>query len=189
MDYKLIVFARPPLLGKVKTRLAATLGSKKALNIYNQLLDLTLKIAKNSKFTFTVYWSEKQDNVSICQRGNDLGERMYNAFKSESKSTSSLCLIGTDTPHISTAIIEQAFKELKNSDIVFGPSKDGGYYLIGCKGIPPKSLFLNKTWSHNQVLSNALHVCRKLDLKVVLLDSLLDIDTEDDYNSWQNTNE
>ncbi len=187
MKNTLIVFARNPELGKVKTRLSATLGGAKTLIIYKKLLAHTLFIAANTKATVKTYWSKKNNKAQRhYQTGNDLGERMYNALTTELKLTAKVCLVGTDTPTLNAAIIEDAFKALEETDIVFGPALDGGYYLVACKITPPQTLFLNKQWSHSTVLQEAITACQLLDLKVHLLPTLMDIDTEEDYKKWQN---
>ncbi len=184
MSKSLIVFARTPELGKVKTRLAASLGTKKALVIYKKLLTGTLSITANINANINIYWSEKAPNNKY-QIGNDLGERMHHAILTEMSKPHKVCLIGTDTPTLTPTLIKQAFNKLAKYDIVFGPAKDGGYYLVACKAPPPKELFLHKKWSHNNVLTEALEICKLNNLTVSLLPVLMDIDTEEDYHKWQ----
>ncbi len=189
MNKILIIFARKPELGKVKTRLAKDVGDKKALSIYTQLLTQTRAIAIKVDAELKLYWTGEIDSDNdYYQKGNDLGERMYNALVSET-TNGKICLIGTDTPTLTPEIVENAFIALENFDIVFGPSVDGGYYLVASNAAAPKELFINKTWSHNQVLEDALKVCNKLNLSVKLMPALLDIDTIDDYNEWQSIKE
>lgn len=188
MKNTLIVFARTPELGKVKTRLAKDIGNLKALAIYTALLNKTLDTGAKVKATLAVYWTVKHDNQNgFLQVGNDLGERMHYAISTEITKFDKVCLIGTDTPQISSTIIEQVFSALNTVDIIFGPSLDGGYYLVAIKTAPPLELFIGKQWSHQKVLEDALNICNTLDLKVKLLPPLLDIDTVSDYNKWQQT--
>ncbi len=186
MNKSLIVFARVPEIGKVKSRLAASLGVKKALVIYKKLLNNTLSVAIKANANVNIYWSEKMPNDRY-QIGNDLGERMYHSILTEMNKPHKVCLIGTDTPSLTPTIIEQAFNKLAKYDIVFGPAKDGGYYLVACKAHPPKELFLHKKWSHANVLTEAMETCKLHNLTVSLLPVLMDIDTEDDYCKWQAT--
>lgn len=190
MNNTLIIFARRPELGKVKTRLAKGVGKEKALSIYSQLLEKTIDAAGKSGSHVKLYWSEgvEQGSKNKIQTGADLGERMYNALTTEFDNDK-ICLVGTDTPELSSTIITQAFNALVDADVVFGPSKDGGYYLVGTKTAIPKDLFINKNWSHQNVLTDALTTCKHLKLKVALLPTLLDIDTIDDYNEWIKTKE
>ena len=185
MRNTLIVFARKPQRGKVKTRLANTIGIEKAFSTYKQLLNNTLEIAKKAQAQLKVYWSESTNYTDgVIQKGNDLGERMYNAFVSELNGESKVCLLGSDVPYITVEIIDKSFEHLGTNDIVFGPSKDGGYYLVALKTNPPSELFLNKKWSHDKVLEDALEVCKRNNLKVHLMQTLLDIDTKEDYEEW-----
>ena len=187
MKNVLIIFARVPKLGQVKTRLADKIGKKKALKVYKYLLNRTINIKVLSNIEVKTYWTDKETDSNYYQIGNDLGERMYNALTDESKKGNKVCLVGTDTPELTSLIIEQAYQELDTQDVVFGPSIDGGYYLVGFKNKPLSALFLNKVWSHKKVLNDALATCDSLNLKVGLLPPLLDIDTIEDYNKWNNT--
>ncbi len=187
MNKILIIFAKKPKLGKVKTRLAKSIGTKKALDIYIQLLDYTIEQSKHVNATTKIYWFGNNGfSTENIQTGNDLGERMYNALSNEIMQNK-VCLVGTDTPFLTSAIIEMAFNALEKFDMVFGPSKDGGYYLVASKVSIPKDLFFDKSWSHSMVLKDALKVCDKLNLSVKLMPPLLDIDTVKDYNEWKNT--
>jgi len=190
MDNKLVVFARKPELGKVKTRLANFLGDKSTLRIYKYLLKNTQNIAHKTTAIVKTYWSSKNEpKVGYLQKGSDLGERMFNALSNELETSTKVCLIGTDTPQITPNIIEKAFLLLADNNIVFGPSTDGGYYLVGLKNNVPNELFLNKKWSHKNVLKEALETCSKLQLTVALLPPLMDIDTIEDYKNWVKSNE
>ncbi|MCF6360037.1 MAG: TIGR04282 family arsenosugar biosynthesis glycosyltransferase [Cyclobacteriaceae bacterium] len=185
MNNILIVFARKPELGKVKTRLAKSVGDKKALHIYSMLLTKTLKTAKKSIGLLKTYWSSSNGvNTQFLQRGNDLGERMFNALKDQINPSTKVCLIGADSPQLTPEIIKKAYQLLETNDIIYGPSLDGGYYLVAIKGVVPKELFINKKWSHSKVLEEALETCEALHLKVELLPQLADIDTVEDYNGW-----
>lgn len=185
MRNTVIVFARKPVRGKVKTRLAKTIGIEKAFSTYKQLLDNTLETAKKAQAKLKVYWSESTNYTDgVIQEGNDLGERMYNAFINELNGENKVCLLGTDVPYITGEIIDKSFAALDTNDIVFGSSKDGGYYLVALKKTPPKELFIGKEWSHNKVLKDALEVCKKYGLKIYFTPTLLDIDTEEDFNEW-----
>ena len=189
MNKTLIIFARKPELGKVKTRLAKITGASKALEIYTALLNRTINTSNEANVDLKIYWSELSSKIKgKLQEGNDLGERMYNALKGESNSAK-VCLIGTDVPSLSKLIIDEAFEALDTCDYVFGPAKDGGYYLVGINAAPAKELFLQKRWSHNLVLTEALNTCQALKLTVKLLPVLQDVDTIDDYNEWKNSTE
>ena len=112
------------------------------------------------------------------QSGEDLGERMYNAFKSGfQKGYKKIIIIGSDIYDLNSETIEEAFAELENSDYVIGPAADGGYYLLGMKSIS-KEIFINKEWGTNSVLKDTLNNLR--DKKVKLLQIKNDIDVYED---------
>lgn len=189
MKKELLIFVKNPVEGKVKTRLAATVGNTIALDVYNQLMVHTEKCTRATAFHKTVYYGDVITTNDIwrdelydknVQQGHDLGERMYNAFdKAFANGMQQVAIIGSDCFEITTEIIEDAFKRLEYNDVVLGPALDGGYYLLAMKVNHP-SLFENISWSTNQVLSQTLVQCKKLGLKIAQLPILSDIDTEDD---------
>ena len=92
-------------------------------------------------------------------------------------------LIGTDVPEITDVILNDAFQKLSEHDVVLGPAKDGGYYLIGMNENLP-SLFENMKWSNEKVLDITLERISKLGKSFYLLEELIDIDTEEDLREW-----
>ena len=119
------------------------------------------------------------------QDGYDLGERMHNAFQNSiTDENSKTILIGSDCLQLNTWHIKSACEALNNNDVVFGPAKDGGYYLIALKK-PVKELLIGRNWSHGQVLKDALKTISDLGLKVHLLEELSDIDTYEDWLSFK----
>ena len=191
MKQALMIFAKNLVYGKVKTRLAATLGNDLALSIYKQLLSYTHHITFALPFDKIVFYSdfiekddiwEKENFQKQIQIGNDLGERIENAFYyAFNEDNDRVVIIGTDCIEITPAIIIKAFGSLKNYDVVIGPAEDGGYYLLGLKKINVE-LFKNISWSTEDVLNQTLSICKKLNLKAFLLPILSDIDNEEDYN-------
>lgn len=187
-DRGLIIFIKNPELGKVKTRLAADIGDLKALNIYKQLLAHTRTVTSQSNATNYLYYSNSisDDNWSSdtfrknLQSGDDLGERMLNAFDEVLKEKSQTVIIGSDCAQLSTEVLNQAFESLNDHDIVIGPTYDGGYYLIGMNSIHP-SLFLNMEWSVPDVFDNTLGKIQRLSLSFKVLETLADIDTSEDW--------
>lgn len=195
-----IIFAKYPENGKVKTRLASTLGERFATDFYKVCAEHTfkeiLKVNKNSTRHF-LFYSDKNDRGKIKkwthsnfllfnQQGKDLGDKMFNAFQSVFKNgVSKSIIIGTDLPDISSYIINDAFELLNESDVVLGPATDGGYYLLGMKKII-KELFLDLPWSTDKLFRQTLEVINKLNLQVSILPELSDIDTESDLNNWIN---
>ena len=110
----------------------------------------------------------------------DLGLRMKAAFNELLPVHSSVRLIGTDIPHLSTDLLEESILYLKNTDVILGPSDDGGYYLIGMKK-PNDYLFQNMTWSIDTVLSETIQRISINNKTYHLLKTLPDIDTADDW--------
>jgi len=183
----LIIFTRNPELGKCKTRLATTIGDANALNIYKFLLMHTVEITtqlKADKFVFysDTIWKEDIWNRQVfrkkVQQGEDLGQRMANAFQELFKmGYKEIVIIGSDMHDLYQEDIEEAFQALETFDYVLGPSEDGGYYLLGMNHFNEK-LFKNKSWGTDTVLRDTL-----IDLKnehLQLLEERNDIDVYDD---------
>src|SRR5690606_16244847 len=149
----LMIFTRNPELGKVKTRLAKTTGNKAALEIYKFLLHHTFTITNRLNCDKIVYYSDTVNQNDIWnlnyqkreQKGDDLGERMLNAFSENLRNYDKVIIIGSDIYELKTEHIEQAFQKLNNHNVVIGPAKDGGYYLLGLKSLKPE-IFKNKNW-------------------------------------------
>ena len=190
----LIIFARNPQLGQVKSRLARTVGPDKALHIYRLLLDKTCQVALDSNSDKMVYYSDRIEQEDIwdsqifrkaVQSNGDLGIRMLNAFhRAFEDGYDKAVIIGTDCFELSPQIINTAFEQLNKSDIVIGPALDGGYYLLGMKTLHSE-VFINKNWSTPSVLRDTLRDIRKLGLKPRLLPLLNDVDAEEDLNGLE----
>lgn len=185
----LIIFVKNPELGKVKTRLAATIGEEEALNVYKQLLKHTLQITTALTTDKVVFYSDfvdhfdKWDNAVFekhPQEGRELGERMDHAFQwAFGKGYESVCIIGSDCYELETHTIKDAFNRLKTNEVVIGPSLDGGYYLLGMKQ-PHPFLFKNKHWSTGSVLKETIRDIESHNLSACLLSVLRDVDVESD---------
>ena len=185
----LIIFYRNPRFGKVKTRLAATVGNEKALEIFRKLAVHTKNTTQNISVDKIVFYTESIDLMDIwpngiylkaLQRGTDLGERMNNAFEESFQSGyNAVCIIGTDCYELTPEVIEEAFHALASSDAVIGPARDGGYYLLGLRK-PDPDIFSNKEWGTPTVLHDTLRVFELSGLQYVKLKELNDVDTEDD---------
>ncbi|HIP37318.1 MAG TPA: glycosyltransferase [Crocinitomix sp.] len=186
----LIVFVKNFNLGKVKTRLAKTIGDKKALDIYKQLVSITQNAILDVNVDKHIYFSEHineklwgTNDLKFVQEGHHLGEKMLNAINRGFKQGyKHIILIGSDLPDISATIIQQAFTYLKVSDYVFGPATDGGYYLIGMKE-HSAFIFKNKPWSTPQLLNTTLVEIEQKQKRYTLLLPFNDIDTYEDFKS------
>ncbi|MDU8885155.1 TIGR04282 family arsenosugar biosynthesis glycosyltransferase [Yeosuana sp. MJ-SS3] len=185
----LIIFVKNIKLGKVKTRLAKTIGNKAAFEIYKILVDKTEKATEKLPMKKHIYFSDViidskwiGDNKTI-QNGSDLGARMKNAFKDGlKKGFKKIVLIGSDLPDIDESIIKKAFKVLNFKDTVFGPAEDGGYYLIGMKQLYTH-VFDNKPWSESHLLEATLQELKSNNISFGLTETLNDIDTFEDLKS------
>jgi hypothetical protein len=188
-DNALIVFMKNPVRGKVKTRLAATLGNDKALQVYLDLVDYTREVLTEVKADIWLFYSDylqENDNWSPIaaqkrtQLGADLGVRMKNAFREVFAAPyKHAAIIGTDCPELTPVIINKGFEQLTNCELVMGPAQDGGYYLLGLNA-PNEWLFENKPWSTNQVAKLTLQAAEERQLNYELLPMLRDVDTEKD---------
>jgi len=185
----LLIFTKNPALGKGKSRLAETIGQENALFIFKELIYHTASITQPIDCEKRVYFSDEiGDNTYFSdtyfdkrvQQGTDLGERMRNAFvEATDDGFEEIVLIGSDCYELTQEEIEKAFSILTHSDFVFGPAKDGGYYLIGTRTTFTK-VFDNKTWSTSTVLYEAIREVEGADLSYGELATLSDVDYEED---------
>lgn len=186
----LIIFTKNPELGKCKTRLAKSIGDTAALEVYKKLLQHTAKVTQDLSADKAVFYNIEpidQDDFSSTyfskktQRGDDLGEKMSNAFQGGFQNNyEKVVIIGSDLYDLQTRDIDEAFLQLTHNDYVIGPAKDGGYYLLGMKKFTPE-VFQEINWSTATVLKETLHILK--NKKVALLTQKNDIDTIDDIKN------
>lgn len=186
----LIIFVKNPELGKVKTRLAKSIGDKAALDVYKKLIVTTEKATVSLQVDRHIYFSDKISNDywkndhKKVQQGIDLGERMCNAFKNGFESGfDRIILIGSDLPGISKEIISEAFYKLQETAVIFGPSQDGGYYLVGMNKLH-LCIFKNMPWSTSNLLDKTLEKLYEKNVAVSLMQTLNDIDTFEDLKEY-----
>ena len=183
----LLIFTRNPELGKVKTRLAKTIGNEKALEIYILLLQKTKETTEHLACDKAVYYSVKIRKNDIWnenkyqkhqQNGENLGVRMENAFiNAFDTGYEKVLIIGSDLFDLTPKHINDAFKKLDSNDVIIGPAEDGGYYLLGMKKNHPL-IFKNKEWGTSSVRKDTLNDLKNSSL--FLLEELNDIDVYDD---------
>lgn len=186
-----MIFVKNPALGKVKTRLAQSIGDEKALQIYLYLLKFTHQITKNLTCDKAVFYSdfieqhdlwENETYQKYLQSGSHLGERMYQAFEvSFRKGYEKILIIGSDCLELNPEIIQTGFQSLDNQDVVIGPAKDGGYYLLGMK-TPLRFIFENKTWSSPTVFEDTIRDLTHHHISYATLPVLSDVDHEEDLD-------
>ena len=182
----LLVFCKNPEIGKVKTRLAASIGPEKALAVYQLLLKKTAATLSELEIDIHLYYTGdpiKNDVFELPkvtkkkQTVGNLGERMYHAFTDGFTTHSPVLIIGTDLWSLEALDIQNAINALAKKEVVIGPSKDGGYYLLGLNRMIP-SLFRNKKWGANSVLSDTCQDIAETQLQLLVEKN--DIDTLED---------
>src|SRR2546426_863205 len=156
MKEKLVVFVRAPRIGQVKTRLASAIGKAAALEAYKALVDRLLKNLKsllNVELRFTPDRADAEFDRWL-QRGwhlapqgeGDLGQRLIRAFEqSFAAGSQRVVVIGSDCPAVAAHDIKSAWRSLLTHDVVLGPARDGGYWLVGFRG-PQPWVFVNIPW-------------------------------------------
>jgi rSAM/selenodomain-associated transferase 1 len=188
----LIIFAKAPALGRVKSRLACGIGEGAALAFYRTALRRLLKrVAKDRRWRTvlavtpdgaaddTRRWPQR--TARIAQGGGDLGARMARAFRTMPKGA--VVIIGADIPAIRAGHIAEAFAALGTSDFVFGPARDGGYWLIGAKGAARvTAMFRGVRWSTEHALADTRASLARW--KIATIETLDDIDDAKAYRRF-----
>ena len=198
----LLIFAREPVLGRVKTRLSAGIGAAAALAVYRELLALTAAAVAAAQVPATVWLAEAPAGAAAAPAAlprpewpglpwrvqppaDSLGARMAHAFGAAfGAGAGRVVIIGTDCPDLSEALLTRAFDQLLTHNLVIGPAEDGGYYLLGMNKVEAE-LFKNKRWSTAAVLPETLADAARLGLRVALLPTLSDIDSAADLAAWR----
>ncbi len=190
----LIIFAKTPVKGRVKTRLQKNLSQTNVLKLYKEFLLQTVCLTekvKDCKKIIACYPDKNHPYFKtlakrfgfhlIRQNGRGLGERMKNAITDFlNNGYKKVLIIGCDSPTLPKEYIEAAFKILDKKRLVIGPSCDGGYYLIGVRGAAPP-VFNNIKWGTKDVLKETLRrIPKKMLLSFHLLPFWYDVDTSDD---------
>jgi rSAM/selenodomain-associated transferase 1 len=200
MTALLIIFAKEPRPGQVKTRLSPPLSPEAAAQLYHCfLLDILDEMALVAEVSLTVAFSPETaqgffrqlappETGLFPQEGADLGQRMARAFaRSFAAGFGPVLLRGSDVPDLPAALVSEAIAVLAagQAQVVLGPATDGGYHLVGLTE-PQPGLFQGPVWSSRTVLADTLRLARQLGLRVHLLDPWPDIDTCDDLRTFLN---
>jgi rSAM/selenodomain-associated transferase 1 len=196
MPNHLLIFARHPVLGQGKTRLASAIGAAAALEVYDELLAHTRTAADGVAAVKTLWLAGEAPASGSAfaqwvgyapqpQPAGDLGQRMHQAFlMAFAAGATAAVVIGTDCPELTSAHLAEAFRQLATHDVVVGPALDGGYYLLGMRQLVP-DFFVNKLWSTPFVLGETLADANRLGLRVARLPPLADVDTAKDLAAWR----
>ena len=183
MNRAILIFSKSADSGRVKTRLRPSLSEAQCLSLHIAFLKDT--IAKCSLVEANIFlYLEGSGNLPFdpcvpvrLQRGRDLGDRMRNAFAKSLERYQKVLIVGTDSPVVPPDNLDRAFQGLDSHDIVLGPAKDGGYYLIALKKVIP-TVFAGIPWGTPEVLQKTL---RKLEHNQVLtLPPSFDVDEPPD---------
>ncbi len=202
MRTRLIVLAKLPVEGRVKTRLAATIGTAAALQVHRRLLEATFELARASGAD-TLEWRHDAAGGDLDgtlaalparmaalgwrvgpQRGDDLGARMREALEAALAEGERPVLVGGDCPSLRAGDLRDAFSALEAAHAVFAPAEDGGYALVGLSR-PAPVLFEGMPWGTPRVMALTRSRAEAAGLRVALLRTVWDVDIEADLRRWE----
>lgn len=198
----LIIFTRYPEPGKTKTRLIPLLGEEGAATLQRHMTEQKLtevnQLLSFYPLSVEVHFAGGNEQlmqdwlgsnlVYRRQSEGDIGDRMASAFQlSFAAGMTAVVLIGTDCPQLNAPLMAEAFQLLRQHDLVLGPARDGGYYLIGLRGLIPE-LFTGISWSTAEVLQQTITIAKRLGLAVAKLPLLSDVDRPEDLSVWKPAN-
>ena len=195
----LIIFSRYPEAGRSKTRLIPALGAIGAARLHEEMTRHTLRVAKelaiDCPIQLEVHFAGGNEGLMRLvfggdfhyrsQVAGDLGQKMQTAMEGAlQEGASGVIVIGTDCPDLTAPRLRHAFEALKTWELVLGPARDGGYYLIGCQRVLPQ-LFTNMPWGTHQVFARTLAAAHRAGLIPYLLETLPDVDWPEDLPIWE----
>lgn len=188
-ELALILFAKAPIAGKVKTRLMPQLSAEQATKVAEKLLEESIKLAvqawpgrvvlavwPNSEHPFLQKMLSQYSIEWMRQAAGDLGHKMHQAMRQQNYPCA---VMGCDVPHCPPQVLRSVYQRLQEGESVLGPTSDGGYYLMGLQ-TPQPALFANVEWGTETVLDTTLALAKSQQLRFYLLPELNDIDTADD---------
>ena len=187
----LLVFAKAPRAGAVKTRLARTLGDQRAAAVYRRMGRLVVDQVRRAPANVTVCFAPDDAEGEVRhwlgtaparywpQGAGDLGARMSRMFDRAFAGSNRVVVVGTDAPAVTESTIRRALQALDSADLVLGPSMDGGYYLMGLRE-PRPGLLTDIRWSTGSVLRQTMARAGSLGLGVTFLEVESDVDTAAD---------
>ena len=187
----LLIFAKEPIPGRVKTRLGREIGMAEAARVYRHMGRAVVDRLRSGPYETVVSFAPSNAQAAMHdwlgsdglafwpQVGSGLGARMSNAFRDAFGRAERVCIVGTDVPGLERSHVLDAFALLDRHDAVFGPATDGGYYLLSLRRHVP-SLFEGIVWSTPSVLAQSEQRAARCGLDVARISTLADIDTEAD---------
>ncbi len=188
-----LLFAKAPRPGDVKTRLARDVGDAAAASAY-RALGARVAAAVSAAFPLTVWYEPAGAEAEmrawlgtrhryLPQPCGDLGDRLRVGFATHfARQSGPAVAIGADAPDVDAAVVGQAFERLAAADVVLGPALDGGYYLLGLNR-PAPAIFAGVPWGTGGVLHETLAICQRERLRVACLRTLRDVDTIEDLRA------
>jgi hypothetical protein len=191
-DRTLVIMAKAPRPGAVKTRLASSLSPESVTDFYCCLLDDTLMLARSlgdvevaimcpdADVNELAQLAGKQTTV-VAQKGEGLAAGLTSVFAHFATAQRRVIAFNSDSPHLPHRVLEDAFESLAAHDVVVGPTHDGGYYLVGAKALHP-TLFANDGMGTTSALERLLSRARALELSIGFADAFYDIDVADDLS-------
>jgi len=192
----LLVFVKYPRAGRVKTRLGAEIGLDTAARLYREFAEICVRRFRRLNWAdFIIYFDPPEveatfrawlgDDLTYWpQPSGDLGERLRRGLERMLETSGRALAVGTDSPDLPLAYLEQAAAALRTHDLAAGPAADGGYYLIGLSR-PAPELFEGVPWSTPRVLRVTLEKAAQLGLAVEILPEWYDVDTVEDLKRWE----
>ena len=186
----LVIFARYPEPGKVKSRLAANIGEDAACRIYERMLRDQIQEHRDRAYDLVAFTASRREDFAVefrvpafAQRGVDLGERMADAFDRMLCTYDTVAIAGSDVPGLTCDLVEQSFSLAGRADVVLGPCPDGGYYLIASRSRP--DLFTDVPWGTGRVLERTLEQLRAQRRTWGLLPPERDVDEARDLENFR----
>jgi rSAM/selenodomain-associated transferase 1 len=202
MPTSVVMFAKSPVPGRVKTRLAETIGGDLAAQFHRAFIADLVGVLARFDGRRVVAWSGERDHAAfeparehgfafVEQPTGGLGRRLDRVIRAEAARADSVLVIGSDSPTLQLEHLEAAAAALDTSEVVLGPSFDGGYYLIGVRsewyldhlsGDATHPIFRDVDWSTTDVLGQTLRRCHQISRLCDLTAFWYDVDTIDDLN-------
>ncbi len=193
---KILLFAKAPIIGKVKTRLIPDIGAMAAADLHKSLVEHALDSLCAADLCPIELWCapdcddpfflQCQDRYGVklkSQRGEELGQKMHHALMQNSGNPT--LLMGGDVPSITIDHLTQALGKLTSTQgWLFIPTEDGGYGMVGCCRSDSR-MFRHIEWGSENVMEQTLKQAAKISVSPILLDKVWDVDDVEDFRRWQ----
>ena len=190
-DHCLVLFTKPAIAGRVKTRLIGELSAEQAAHLHAAFVDDLLERLRRGPYDLQIAWAMDQAAElpetavpGLRQRGADLGERLFHGLGACAAEHDVVAAIGSDHPDLPLSRVEQAFDRVAGgAPVVLGPAEDGGYYLIALRAdLLRRELFADIDWSTSRVLEQTVERCQAAGLEPSLLEPWADVDEPADLH-------